>query len=168
MTSEMQADILLSEALPEDLETQLKELFRDIGADTRLRSIPVRRGWAEAQWLVLATIPLQAFMSAFVAQTAADSYARMKSLARRLAKSSPHQSRDYHPFVLQDSVTKLKVVLEPDLPTVAFRELADLDLNQFKHGPLHYDRARSQWRSEIDETDQHQRRRRRSTKRTKE
>src|ERR1700730_2735225 len=163
----MQADILLSEALPEDLEAELKEWFNDFGADTRVRSIPVRRGWAEAQWLVLATIPLQAFMSAFVAQTAADAYARMKSLARRLAKSNPHQSRDYHPFVLQDSVTKLKVVLEPDLPAVALRELADLDLTQFKHGPLHYDLARSQWRSEIDESEQQQKSRRRSTKRAK-
>lgn len=53
--------------------------------------------------------------------------------------------------MLQDAVTGLRVVLEPDLPAESYRQLLSLDLTKFTHGPLHYDPARARWRSELDE-----------------
>jgi len=54
-------------------------------------------------------------------------------------------------LVLQDTTTRLQVVLEADLPVEAYRQLISLDLAAIRHGPLHYDRQRSEWRSELDE-----------------
>jgi len=45
-------------------------------------------------------------------------------------------------------------VLEADLPPDAYAALLSLDLSNFYKGPLHYDRHRGAWRSELDEWQQ--------------
>jgi hypothetical protein len=147
----MHADIVLFEPLPADVEAEVSELFREVGASVRVRSVPTRRGLSEAQWLVLALIPLEAFLKPLVAKSAEDAYGRMRILLRRLSESSSGTPGEDQPLVLQDSLSRVRVVLEADLPAVAYRQLIGLDLSQFKYGPVHYDPAQSAWRSEIDE-----------------
>ena len=55
------------------------------------------------------------------------------------------------PLVLQDTSSGPQVVLEADLPDAAYQRLVGLDLSRFRLGPLHYDRRRRHWRSELDE-----------------
>lgn len=55
-------------------------------------------------------------------------------------------------LVLQDTVTGVQVVLEPDLPADSYRQLLSFDLATVRRGPLHYDLHRRRWRSELDET----------------
>jgi hypothetical protein len=55
------------------------------------------------------------------------------------------------PLILMDRSSRLKIVIEADLPVEAVRSLVALDLSQFTIGPLHYDRAANRWRSELDE-----------------
>lgn len=55
------------------------------------------------------------------------------------------------PLVLQDPGTRLRIVLEADLPEEAYAQLTRLDLTAFRIGPLHYDRALGRWRSPLDE-----------------
>ena len=59
-------------------------------------------------------------------------------------------------LVLQDAVARLQVVLEADLPAEAYQALVALDLSAFQQGPVHYDRQRGRWRSELDEWQQRQ------------
>ncbi len=59
-------------------------------------------------------------------------------------------------LVLQDAVTQLQIVLEADLPADAYQALVALDLSAFRQGPVHYDRQRGRWRSELDEWQQRQ------------
>jgi hypothetical protein len=42
------------------------------------------------------------------------------------------------------------VVLEADLPIEAYQALVALDLLAFRQGPVHYDRQRGTWRSELN------------------
>jgi hypothetical protein len=58
-------------------------------------------------------------------------------------------------LVLQDTATRLQIVLEPDLAADAYEALLSLDLSKFQKGPLHYDRYRGRWRSELDEQQRH-------------
>lgn len=148
----MIADILLLEAVPADVEAEIRRLFGDLGATPRMRAVPTRRSATEVTCLVLATLSLDAFVKALVSDVTDDAYERLKALLSRLFRhGAASGAPDHVPMVLQDSATRLKVVLEPDLPLSAYRRLAELDLAQFKRGPLHYDRQRSQWRSELDE-----------------
>ncbi len=43
-----------------------------------------------------------------------------------------------------------------DLPAEAYQALVALDLSAFRQGPVHYDRQRGRWRSELDEWQQRQ------------
>ncbi len=146
----MIADIVLAEDVPPDVEAELRSLFGDLGASVRVRSIPPRRATADLAWVALATVSLDAFARTLVGDVTRDAYGRLKALLGRLFQ---HDESGVSPLVLQDPVSRLRVVLEPDLPLAAYRRLTELDLSRFRHGPLHYDRHRSAWRSEVDEAD---------------
>ena len=147
------ADVLLAEAVPPEAEAEIQRLFGDLGMTVRTRSVPAQRGLSDVTWLVLATLPLEAFVKALVGDLTEDAYGRLKVLLARLRRHGAARSEeDPRPMVLQDPVSRLRVVLEPDLPMAAYKQLIKLDLSRFRQGPLHYDQQRSRWRSELDES----------------
>jgi hypothetical protein len=161
----VQARVILSSpgVLSEQDERLLLDVLSDGRADARVETAGVHRGeGATLTWIVLAALPLQAFLSALGSKAAEDSYAKLRGLVRRLAndrrthEAAPSAGQKARvsspvPLILLDSDTGLQIVLEQDLPSDAYRELVALDLSQFSFGPLHYDQARHRWRSELDE-----------------
>ncbi len=161
----VQARVILSSpgVLSEQDERLLLDVLADCGADARVETVAVRRGQsATLTWIVLAALPLQAFLSALGGKAAEDSYAKLRGLVRRVAGARrTHEpappaeqeapARGPAPLILLDSDTGLQIVLDADLPSDAYRDLVALDLSQFSVGPLHYDQARHRWRSELDE-----------------
>lgn len=160
----MSVRVILSSpsTLSEQDERLLLDVLSDYGATTRVETIPVRRGGTAAlTWIVLAVLPLQAFLSELGSKAAEDSYTKLRVLIRRLASGRrTHEAappagqapvNSPAPLVLLDSETGLQIVLEADLPGDAYSKLMALDLSQFSIGPLHYDQARHCWRSELDE-----------------
>ena len=119
--------------------------------------MPVHRGESVAlTWIVLAVLPLQAFLAALGSKQADDGYAQVRALVKRLAGRRQQAARQPGgrppaPLVLMDCGTGLRIVLNADLPAAAYRQLTALDLSQYRTGPLHYDLARGSWRSELDE-----------------
>ncbi len=138
-------------------ERLLLDVLAGCGASTQVETVPVHRGESAAlTWIVLAVLPLQAFLAALGSKMADDAYAQVRTLVKRLA-AGRHQppgagpARPPAPLVLLDRDTGLQVVLEADLPAEAYRQLTALDLSQFSHGPVHYDLGRGRWRAELDE-----------------
>jgi hypothetical protein len=138
-------------------ERLLLDVLAGCGASTQVETVPVHRGESAAlTWIVLAVLPLQAFLAALGSKMADDAYAQVRTLVKRLA-AGRHQppgagpARPPAPLVLLDRGTGLQVVLEADLPAEAYRQLTALDLSQFSHGPVHYDLGRGRWRAELDE-----------------
>jgi hypothetical protein len=164
-TPRVQAQVILSSpgVLSAQDERLLLDVLADCGADARLETFGVRRGGGAAlTWIVLASLPLQAFLSALGSKAAEDSYAKLRALVHRLANARhAHEpvpsaapetpASSPAPMILLDSDTGLQIVLEADLPADAYRELVAMDLSEFRLGPLHYDQARHRWRSELDE-----------------
>lgn len=152
------AELLLDREVPEDLRQELVAAFDRLGAPpVRVRRTLDHRGAADIPWIVLASLPLQAFLSGLGAEAVKDAYDAFKGVVRRVARpASPApgtlgDAREARPMVLRDAVTGLDVVLEPDLPSEAYETLTALDLTEFAVGPLHYDRAQGRWRSVLDE-----------------
>jgi len=131
-------------------------------------------------WGVLAAVPLQGFLSTLGAKLADDAHNRLLAAAKLVTEryeairrgraaqaqagetghtavdspddpGDPRPSACPAPLILMDNGSRLKIVIEPDLPAEAIRSLVALDLSQFTIGPLHYDRAANRWRSELDE-----------------
>jgi hypothetical protein len=138
-------------------ERLLLDMLAGCGVSTQVETVPVHRGESAAlTWIVLAVLPLQAFLAALGSKMADDAYAPVRTLVRRLAagrhqKPGASSARPPAPLVLLDRGTGLQVVLEADLPAEAYRQLTALDLSQFSHGPVHYDLGRGRWRAELDE-----------------
>jgi xanthine dehydrogenase molybdopterin-binding subunit B len=118
--------------------------------------VPTRRGSEQLHWLVLAALPLHAFLSGLGSAAAQDVAQGLKRLVGRVVGAHRKTAPSAQVLVLQDAATRLQVVLEADLPAEAYEALVALDLSVFRQGPVHYDRQRGRWRSELDEWQQRQ------------
>ncbi|HEX6352952.1 hypothetical protein [Actinophytocola sp.] len=145
------AELLFDSDVTEDEEEHVAAVFTGFGYQIHSRRRRTHRGPDDLGWLVLAALPLQAFLSALGAEAVKDVYAGVKKLARRVPKAGTKATDGRIPLVLQDLQSNLRIVLEDDLPAEAYRKLITLDLTAYKIGPLHYDRHRRAWRSELDE-----------------
>lgn len=148
------AELLLDRDAPDDLGRDLVSALEGLGVHpARVRRAIDHRGAADIPWIMLASLPLQAFLSGLGAEAVKDSYTAFKDVVRRSPRSvgPDDPALDPRPLVLQDRSTGLRVILEPGLPGEAYEQLLGLDLARFREGPLHYDKEQGRWRSELDE-----------------
>jgi hypothetical protein len=150
------AEVLVTAEVPAKQEQAIVEAFLAIGVTARSRVVPTRRGVGELQWLVLAVLPLHAFLQGVGAKLAEGTYQGLARLIATVVGNRSGTSRSDRVMVLEDLTTRLQILLEADLPTDAYRQLVTLDLSAIQRGPLHYDRHRGRWRSELDEWHQRQ------------
>lgn len=142
--------LLLGGFQPEE-EQAIVEAFRALDVAVRTRLVPTRRGLEQLQWLVLAALPLDAFLSELGSAAAQNLAQGLNDLVTRVVGAKHNAASSPQVLVLQDAEIRLQVVLETDLPMRAYQALVELDLSQFREGPVHYDRRRGKWRSELDE-----------------
>jgi hypothetical protein len=150
------AEVLVAAEVPPEQEQVIVEAFHAIGVTARARVVPPRRGVGDLQWLVLATLPLHAFLGSLGSRLAEGTYESLKRLVAAVIGTRRETARPDQVLILEDPTSRLQIVLEADLPTDAYRQLVMLDLSKIRQGPLHYDRARGKWRSELDEWQQRQ------------
>lgn len=150
------AEVLVSVKMSAEGEQAIVEAFRALGIAVRTRMIPTRRGLEQLHWLVLAALPLSAFLSGLGSAAAQDVAQGLKRLVGHVLVARSKTVSGPQVLVLQDAATRLQIVLEADLPAEAYQALVMLDLSVFRQGPVHYDRQRGRWRSELDEWQQRQ------------
>ena len=148
---QLTAEVLVAGTVSADREQKIAEAFRSLEIAARTRLVPTRRGLGELPWLVLALVPLQAFLSGLGSGVAADAHRGLRRLVSEVIKAGSEVPEPDQVLVLQDSATRMQVVLDADLPTEAYRQLIALDFSEIRRGPIHYDRQRRAWRSELDE-----------------
>jgi len=150
-TGLLSADVFVNVQLPHEQEALIVGALTALGVSARVRVLPRRRS-SGLQWLILAALPLQAFLTGIGGRIADDAYKRFQDTVRKLLRREPaDQASAIRPMVLQDAVSGLQIVLDHDLPAEGYRQLLTLDLSKFRLGPVHYDRTQQRWRSELDE-----------------
>lgn len=149
----LEADVLVDPEVSVDEERLLVDALAELGVRARTRVVPTRRGVGDLSWVVLVSLPLQAFLTSLGGALAEHAQQGLRDLVGRLVRRDrPAPAADaQRPMVLRDVATGLQVVLEPDLPPEGYRQLLGLDLSQFGVGPVHYDRFQGRWRSELGE-----------------
>lgn len=148
------AEVLVASQLSDDEASQLVQEFALAGLSAELREVPPRRTIGEIAWLALLAVPLKPFLEQLGKDFATDAYRRLKTLVCRVFRRSsaqPQADGRRTVLLLQDSATGIQIVLEPDLPDDAYKQLLSFDLTFINRGPVHYDRHRRRWRSELDE-----------------
>jgi hypothetical protein len=150
------AEVLVTAEVSAEQEQAIVEALRALDVAAHTRMVPTLRGLEQLHWLVLAALPLHAFLSGLGAAAAEDVAHGLKRLVGRVFGAKRTTASPGQVLVLQDAATRLQVVLEADLPSEAYQALVALDLSAFRQGPVHYDRQRGRWRSELDEWQQRQ------------
>lgn len=149
-TEGLPADAYLDGDVPVEDQQLLVDTLADLGVAVDARVLPPRRSEVELTWLVLIALPLQAFLSTVGTKVSEDAYRKLKGMVARLV-GRQSRSAGARPVVLEDAATGLKIMLDPGLPDDGYRQLLELDLSQFRLGPVHYDRHERRWRSIPDE-----------------
>jgi hypothetical protein len=146
------ADVFVDARLTPEWQDVIVDTLAALGASARVKAVPSRRGGSELQWMILATLPLQAFLAGLGTKIADDAYQALQDAVRRLLRRKPAgRATVIRPLILQDASTGLQIILEHDLPAEGYRQLMILNLSRYRRGPLHYDRTQRRWRSELDE-----------------
>jgi hypothetical protein len=154
VVASLRVEIMIEADIAEAVGAPLRQAFSVRGAEVEVRLAHNARGPADLDWVVLIALPLQAFLSGLGNEVVHELYADISSLFRKLRRQERKDATALaltRPVVLHDAKTGLPVVLDIDLPESALRQLAQLDLGSFRSGPLHYDKSRGCWRSELDE-----------------
>ena len=141
------AEVLVTAEVSVEKEQAIIEAFRALDVAARTRMVPARRGLDQLHWLVLAALPLHAFLGGLGSAAAQDVAHGLKRLVGRVVGAKHTTESSEQVLVLQDAATQLRVVLEADLPAEAYQALVALDLSAFGQGPVHYDRHQRRWRS---------------------
>jgi hypothetical protein len=146
------ADLFADEQLAAERADLIADALTALGVSVRVEILPRRRSASDLQWIVLAALPLQAFLTSIGGKIADDAYKDFQDAVCKLfhRKHAAQQSAT-RPMVLQDTDSGLRIVLDQDLPAEGYQKLLGLDLSRFRVGPLHYDRVQRRWRSELDE-----------------
>ncbi|MGH3798224.1 MAG: hypothetical protein ACRDSP_25520 [Pseudonocardiaceae bacterium] len=145
------AQVLVTTEVSPGQEQAIVDAFRALGVAAHIRVVPTRRGPDEMQWLMLATLPIQAMLSGVGAAVAENLGRSVKHLVGRVFRDRDAAKSCRQVLVLREADTGLQVVLEAGLPEEAYSALVALDLSAFEQGPVHYDLRRRRWRSELDE-----------------
>jgi hypothetical protein len=127
------------------------DAFHAVGLGASAIVTPPSRGIGDIPWLVLAALPVQAFLNKMGEELAAGAYQRLKVFVRDVLGAGGKATTAHNQLVLQDTNTNVQVVLEADLAAEAYRQLLRLDLSRFGPGPLQYDRHLERWQSSPDE-----------------
>ena len=147
------AHVLVASQLSDHEAGQLVQEFAAAGLTAELRDVAPRRSLGDIAWLALVAVPLKPFYEQLAKDFATDAHQRLKTLTGKLLQRAKEPAGSPRVLVLQDNTTGVQVVIEPDLPDEAFEQLLTFDLATIRRGPLHYDRSRRRWRSELDEAD---------------
>jgi hypothetical protein len=150
--SSLTADLFTDGQLSADRADLIADALTALGVLVRVKILPRRRGASDLQWLVLAALPLQAFLTSIGGNFADNTYKGFQAAVRKLLHhEQAAEEAAARPMVLQDTGSGLRIVLDHDLPADGYQQLLRLDLSRFRLGPLHYDLAEQRWRSELDE-----------------
>lgn len=149
----VRVEVLIAEPISTSEAARLTEEFGSIGLNADLRVVAPKRSLSDVAWFLIAALPLQAFFNRLAEEMADDVHDRLKAFVTHVLPRRPAETRPPPLLVLQDTLSGVRVVLEPDLPAESYQQLLSFDMSTVRRGPLHYDMHRRRWRSELDELD---------------
>ena len=137
--------LLDSSATPEEVGV-VKQAFTDVGLTAKVRPSYERRGIGDLPWIVMVSVPLTAFLTAFAAEAGKDVYKKLKRLVRTIWDKRTKTSGPSGSFIIRDVKSGIWVLLDPDIPDDAYSALSELDLESLQgSGVLRYDKNQKGW-----------------------
>jgi hypothetical protein len=127
----------------------LAEWFRSLGLDPQIDPAPQLRT-SDLSWLVLASLPLSAFLTALGTRLAEDGYAGLHDLVIRIGRHRRRPDRRSQVVLLEDEDTGTFVELDDAVPEDGYRKLLELDLSENVGMTLHYESVTGRWTAVLE------------------
>ena len=139
-------EVLLDSSAPAEDVAAVREAFNDAGLTATVRPSCERKGIGDFPWIVMVSVPLTAFLTAFAAAAGKDAYGRLKKLVSTIWAKRTKTSGSSCNFTIVDSKSGVWVLLDSDIPSDAYSALAKLDLDSLQGpGVLKYDKDEKRW-----------------------
>jgi hypothetical protein len=140
----MNADVTIDRGASQEELEGVAEAFREVGVEASVRAGYVQMSELPP-WMVMAFLPLTAFLTALGAELGKDAYKRLGNLIKRLREARARSKQPPGNIILEDSETKIQIVLSLDLSDEALEALFRLDTKSLPSGPVSFDTERGKW-----------------------
>jgi hypothetical protein len=84
--ADLTADILVDGSLSAEREALIHQALATLGTSGQIRVLPLRRGTSDLQWLIMVTLPLQAFLGSVGGKFGEDAYRGFQNIIRKLLR----------------------------------------------------------------------------------
>jgi hypothetical protein len=140
----MDADVTISPTLSTDDQDDVMRVFRQLGVSPRVAMARPLRG-GELSWLVLASLPLVAFLNTLGTKIAEDGYSGLRDLVLKLSRHDHRRDGSTKSLLLQDERTGTLIELVADLPDDGYQLLLTLNLSENAGARMRYDPKERRW-----------------------
>ena len=138
-------EVLLDSSAPAEDVAAVREAFNDVGLAATIRPSLERKGIGDFPWIVMVTVPLTAFLTAFATAAGKDAYQRLKKLVGTIWAKRTKTSGPSGGFTIIDSESGSWISLDPDIPSDAYSALAKLNISSLALSFVKYDKDKKQW-----------------------
>lgn len=116
------------------------------GLIARVEATFERKGIGDIPWVVWLMVPVTALVRALAGEAGEDAREVLKSFVQKVYEARSSSGR-HGAVAIRDADRAIEVVLDADLPDVAYRKLFDLDLPvTSESGQVRFDRDTGTWR----------------------
>lgn len=139
-------EVLLEDSASTEDVVAVEEVFRDAGLAAVVKPAIGRKGVGDFPWVVMFTVPLTAFLTAFAAAAGKDAYAGLRNLVRSIWSTRTQATGPSGSCIIVDKGTRVWIHLKPGIPNKAYHALAEIDLESLEPpAALIYNDNTGQW-----------------------
>jgi hypothetical protein len=124
----------------------VRAAFTDAGFDVTVEARNVRRGAGTYPWLIYFTVPIGLFLTGFLNAAGQDAYQAVKRLVTDLYAARQISKSRRGTVVLMDVDSHEWVMLDDDLPDLAWQRLFETEVGKTESGQLRWDPKTESWR----------------------
>lgn len=124
----------------------VRAAFADAGFEATVEASNERRGAGTYPWLIYFTVPIGLFLTGFLHAAGQDAYAGIKRLVISLYAARRNSRSPRGSVVMMDAASHEWVMLDDDLPDLAWRRLFETEVGKTESGQLRWDPKTGSWR----------------------
>jgi len=137
------------EASPYEVDA-VRAAFREAGVSATVAAALERRGAETYPWAIFITVPIGLLLAGFLYAAGGDAYLAAKRLVTGLYAARQNSKSPRGTVVMMDAESSEWVMLDQNLPDLAWQRLFETDIGKTKSAQLRWDPKTENWRDTFE------------------